>query len=428
MSVKSSLKKAWHSSRLVRPAFWALYRKVNAFNHKNPIGRIYFERRKDRLYNKYFPSLYNARRKEQVDPKKVIFLECVQPKLTENVLLIYDRLEKSGQYTIHRHFLRTNFVYRRQWIRNCTDFLTDLATAKYVFLTEASDVLSSVDLRPETVVCQTWHGCGAFKRFGLSTADYKFGSSRDEMLKHPLYKNYTYVTVSSPEVAWAYVEAMHLQGHEDVVQPVGVSRTDVFFDPEKIRKAYETVYAKFPAARGKKIILYAPTFRGFTASAEAPDKLDVRAFYKALGEDYVLIIKHHQLVRQLPKVPEELKGKFVCDGSRDMDIGDLLMVSDICISDYSSLIFEYSLMERPMLFFAYDLEDYFDWRGFYYPYDEMTPGPVCRTNEELIDYIRHVEERFDRKKVRDFRDRFMRSCDGRSTDRILRMVFGKDIG
>ena len=426
-SLYNSARNIWHKSKIIRPAYWFCYRKVKFALHRNPIGKVYYRHRKDVTYGQYLPSFYNAHREEPIDEKKVIFLEPVQPKVTNNMRLIYDRLQKSGRFTIHEHYLRTNFVYRRQWKKNCAAFLSDLATAKYVFLPEASQVLSCVDMRPETIVVQTWHACGAFKKFGFSTADQLFGASRENQLRHPLNRNYTYVTVSSPDVAWAYVEAMQLQGHEDIVRPIGVSRTDVFFDQHRIGDARRKIYQKFPAARGKKIILYAPTFRGHTGNAEAPDKLDVRAFHETLGEDYVMIIKHHQLVRELPKLPKELEGSFVYDGSRNMDINDLLMVSDICISDYSSLIFEYSLMERPMLFFAYDLEEYFDWRGFYYNYDEMTPGPVCKTNREMIDYIQHIDERFDRQVVRDFRYRFMRSCDGQSTDRIMKLVFGETL-
>ena len=75
-----------------------------------------------------------------------------------------------------------------------------------------------------------------------------------------------------------------------------------------------------------------------------------------------------------------------------------------------------------MLFYAYDLEDYFDWRGFYYNYEELAPGPVVYTNEEIIDWIRHLEERFDRNRVRSFRKRFMNACDGHATERILSLV------
>jgi CDP-ribitol ribitolphosphotransferase len=76
-----------------------------------------------------------------------------------------------------------------------------------------------------------------------------------------------------------------------------------------------------------------------------------------------------------------------------------------------------------MIFFAYDLDDYFDWRGFYYNYDELTPGPVYKTNEEIIDYIEHIDERFDREEVRKFKERFMSACDGHATDRIMEMFF-----
>lgn len=110
------------------------------------------------------------------------------------------------------------------------------------------------------------------------------------------------------------------------------------------------------------------------------------------------------------------------DVTTDLDIDKLLCVSDICISDYSSLIFEYSLFERPMIFYAYDLEDYFDWRGFYYNYDDLTPGPVVTETEEIIDYIQNLDTRFDKEQVHVFREKFMSACDGCATDRIMELV------
>lgn len=110
------------------------------------------------------------------------------------------------------------------------------------------------------------------------------------------------------------------------------------------------------------------------------------------------------------------------DVTTELDIDKLLCVSDVCISDYSSLIFEYSLFERPMIFFAYDLDEYFDWRGFYYNYDELTPGPIVKTTEEIIDYIQHLDTRFNPSQVRAFREKFMSACDGHATDRILELV------
>ena len=109
----------------------------------------------------------------------------------------------------------------------------------------------------------------------------------------------------------------------------------------------------------------------------------------------------------------------------DVSIDDLLCTADACISDYSSIVFEYSLFGRPMVFFAYDLSDYDDWRGFYYSYDEFTPGPVFNTSEEVLDYLVHLDERFDPAKVAAFREKFMCACDGHATDRIMKVVFGE---
>ena len=75
-----------------------------------------------------------------------------------------------------------------------------------------------------------------------------------------------------------------------------------------------------------------------------------------------------------------------------------------------------------MIFFAYDLDEYFDWRGFFYDYDEMTPGPIVKETEQVIDYIKHIEERFDVSEVEAFREKFMSACDGHVTERILNNV------
>ena len=153
--------------------------------------------------------------------------------------------------------------------------------------------------------------------------------------------------------------------------------------------------------------------------AKAPDQLDLSAMKEALGKDYVLLIKHHPVIKKRPELSKEVKG-FAFDVSDTCTIEDLICISDLCISDYSSLIYEYSLMDRPMIFFAYDLEEYGDWRGFYYDYEELTPGPVVRTTKELLSVIE--EDRFDLERIRAFREKFMSACDGHATERLLTYI------
>lgn len=370
------------------------------------------------------PGIYRKYARKPVDEKKVVFFEVRLAELTNSFQTLYKAVTAMNTFDVHTHFLRLTFVSRKQYDRNCVEFVKDIATAKYIFADEASNVLSCVPMRPETIVTQTWHGCGAFKKFGFSTADLIFGLNREQQLKYPFYKNYTYVTLSSPEVAWAYEEAMNLSDRPEILKATGISRTDVFFDEKFIANAFEKLHIQMPQSQGKKVILYAPTFRGRVAHGQAPDKLDIRMFKEALGEEYVLLIKQHPLVRVRPEVPEDCR-EFAMDVTDSMAIDDLLCVSDICISDYSSLVFEYSLFERPMIFFAYDKAEYDDWRGFYYDYDEMTPGPICTENEEMLDYIQHLDTRFDRQQVINFKYKFMRSCDGHATERILDLVMGR---
>ena len=230
--------------------------------------------------NFIFPLVYKKAAKKPVDPNKVVFIELRLPSLSNSFKVIYDELVSKYDFTVHTHFF-LNVAFRRNvYMRRATDMLRDIATAKYVFMNEGSNCIGSIDVRPETKITQLWHGCGAFKKFGLSTADLIFGASRKEQLKHPFNRNYSLVTISSPEVAWAYEEAMNLSEHKEVIQATGSSRTDVFYDDEFIKNAYETLYEIVPQAKGKKVILYAPTFRGRVARAKTSNMFNIEMFYE----------------------------------------------------------------------------------------------------------------------------------------------------
>ncbi|MBQ4208506.1 MAG: CDP-glycerol glycerophosphotransferase family protein [Clostridia bacterium] len=372
-----------------------------------------------------FPHVYKKHAAAPVDERKVVFVELRLPKLTNSFKVLYDTLYREYDFDLHCHFLRNTYVTRRQYRKNVKAMLADIATAKYVFFDEATNVNGCFKMRPETVVTQLWHGCGAFKKFGFSTADAIFGATRKEMEKYPFNRNYTRVTVSSPEVVWAYEEAMQYSHESGVVQPLGSSRTDIFYDQKVIDRAYRNLYALMPQAKGKKVILYAPTFRGRVARATTPRVLIPEFMKYVLGDEYVLLFKHHPLVRKRPKITDYC-ADFAMDVTDTMTIEDLLCVADVCISDYSSLVFEYSLFEKPMIFLAHDLEDFFDWRGFYYDYSELAPGPIVQNTTGVIDYILHLEERFDRARVHEFRRKFMSACDGHATERIMEDAFGKE--
>lgn len=373
-----------------------------------------------------YPRLYKKYSAKEIDNGKVVFIEVRMSEISDNFRYIYDELNNNYSYKISTHFLHMSFSRWREYEQFCKKMVIDVADAKYVFLNDSSNVFSCLPLRKETVVTQLWHACGAFKKFGMSIAELKFGDDKKTLDKYPYHGNYTHVTVSSPEVVWAYEEAMNLRHEEKIVKPVGISRTDIFYDPEMKKRAFDRLYSVFPQAKGKKIILYAPTFRGRVASAKTPDNFDMQMMKEELKSEYVMLFKHHPFVKKRPVI-DNVFSDFAKDVTEEMSIEDLLFVSDICISDYSSLVFEYSLFERPMIFFAYDLEDYFDWRGFYYKYDEFVPGPICRSGQEVLACIKAVETDFDKGIVTQFKEKYMSACDGHATERIMKLVMGDSL-
>ena len=386
--------------------------------------RLFAHRRaKDFLCGWLYPHAYAKQAASKpVDPKKVIFVESKLGAMPDSFTLIWERLNEIGGFELKYTTLGAKSVGLAKYTQNSYELVKDMADAAYVFLCDANDIVSSVPLRPETKIVQLWHACGAFKKWGMSTGEKKFGADQADIRRHPYYGNLSLVTVSAPEVEWAYREAMLLEDTPDVVQAVGVSRTDVFFDRAFLQEAASTVRQAVPKIDGRKIILYAPTFRGHVKSAAGPDQLDIAAMRAALGDDYALLIKHHPYVTNPPEIPagcEDFAFEITKSG---LPIDKLLATADVCITDYSSIVFEYSLFKRPIAFFAYDLADYDDWRGFYYDYDELTPGPVFQDTEPLVHWIESLEHGFDDTEIAAFRERFMSACDGHSTERILRKI------
>ena len=129
-----------------------------------------------------------------------------------------------------------------------------------------------------------------------------------------------------------------------------------------------------------------------------------------------MIMKLHPFIKDSIKITEENR-RFIIDLSSEREINDLLFVSDILITDYSSVCFEYSLLNRPMIFFTYDLEEYIESRDFYYPFESFVPGPIVRSTEEIIDVIKN--NHFDFSEIEKFENKFFSHLDGNSTKRVV---------
>jgi CDP-ribitol ribitolphosphotransferase len=148
--------------------------------------------------------------------------------------------------------------------------------------------------------------------------------------------------------------------------------------------------------------------------------IDYEKLYKLCrNKNYYFIFKVHPFVDEKAIIPEHCKN-YMMDASSIREINDLLFITDILITDYSSTCFEFALFDRPMLFFAYDLEEYIATRDFYYDYTEFVPGKICRSTEELVTAIENQD--YEIEKVNEFRHRFFDDVDGKSTDRVIDQI------
>ena len=193
---------------------------------------------------------------------------------------------------------------------------------------------------------------------------------------------------------------------------------DEYLNPEYKKATVEKLYSEYPMCKGKEVILFAPTYRGKNkATAHYPYELiDFDKLYNLCGDRYVVLFKMHPWVAEGVPIPEEYKDKFV-DVGKYPNINDLFYFTDLLITDYSSNIFEYSLMKKPMLFFAFDEIQYSFSRGFHRDYEESAPGKIVHTFDELLKAI--ANEDYDYEKVQKYVDLHFDYIDSGASDRVI---------
>jgi CDP-ribitol ribitolphosphotransferase len=251
-------------------------------------------------------------------------------------------------------------------------------------------------------VIQLWHAGGALKRFGYDAEDDIPGGYRGKV-----YKNYDLVTVSSEQVIKYFASAMHLP--ESCFVPWGLSRTDCFFDKDYCSRIRESFYKRYPGACGKKIVLWAPTFRGNAGDPRVIGAADIDRAAELTKKDYFMIRSLHPHMRE-----KESADAFFC-------AEELLVVADILITDYSSILFDFLLFGRPVIRFTPDYGEYCRDRGFYMPYESLPGRQVC-DGGELEAAIRSAGDEYDAGAARSIRDYAMGACDGKATSRVIRYI------
>lgn len=356
--------------------------------------------------------------------KVIFFIAKLLPVSKNNVLLVSNKISKLDatfmpiyQTIKQKHPEKSVKAYMKMQPEenHAMYYLTyfwNLGRAKYVFLDDYYYQLYSIRMRKDAEVIQLWHAAGAFKRFGHSSLGFKDSISLDFETK--AHQNYTTSVISSSDLKPIYAEAFHMD--ETKIEAFGLPRLWKLFDQDYKEFRLDYFQKMYPLLKGKKVITYAPTFRGNSEERKSFQlELDLREMKKSLGEEYVVVIKLHPLVSVETQVPEDL-ADFVLDFS-GIEMNDVLIVTDILITDYSSVIYDYSILNRPIIFYAYDLDAYSLERNFYQDYLKFVPGPVVSTTEETIKVIQ--ENQIMTGKLQDFADKAFEYHDGNAATRII---------
>lgn len=357
-----------------------------------------------------------------IKENRVLFLSDVRKEIGEgNLAYIYNYLpEKYEKIT----FFKADRSVRRSLIEKIK-LMYNLSVSKYILLDDFSASTAYMKVRANQDLIQLWHGPGAYKKFGHSRA--KEGGDLENRIVHPGYKRYTKVIASSEDIRPCYAEAFSVDIKK--VKATGFPRTDLFFNKKEMNKKIERIRKKYPFFKDKKIILFAPTYRGVKVKDAYYDfdKINLDKIYNKFKNDYVFLFKWHPALEVNLK-----KGKvegydlskykdFYYDLSDERDINDLLLVADILITDYSSVIFDWAFLNKPIIYFAYDSEEYKNGRGLYFDFDEYIYGPVAETTDELIKAIKKEDLCLNKRKK--FMKKHLGACDGNSTKKTYEWIF-----
>ncbi|MBB3130939.1 CDP-glycerol glycerophosphotransferase [Paenibacillus rhizosphaerae] len=361
----------------------------------------------------------------------VVFYESYHGKsMNDNPYAIFSNLINNPRFSgfIHVWALNENNPYSDAYRENKNVIFVKVGSRPYLkYLTSAKYLINNVTFptyfqkRSEQIYLNTWHGTP------LKTLGKDMGG---EIGQHKnIQRNFLqadYILSPNRFTSNVLIESHDLKGiYPGIIVEEGYPRIDLTF--RKMNPFIKSYLSKIfgEDISRKKIVLYAPTWRGEVGKTQ--NKVDeikkyILAIKSSLPEDFILILKVHTLVYKFIKNDTELQGICIPDW---LDTNELLAATDVLITDYSSIFFDFLVTDKPIIFFMYDKEEYLQSRGLYIKESEL-PGPICTEIEELGDVLNQIEEVGNtfKEQYLSFKLKFCRHEDGEVSNRIAQVIVG----
>lgn len=404
--------------------------KIKIIVEKN----YYLNKYSRKLYVSLNKLKYNIKySKNEVDDKIILFesynarnISCTPKRILE----IMSNDEKFNNYKLIVS-VRDDEKYKKLYSQknihfvkyNSNEYYTCLSKAKYLFVN--SRLPKYVTIKKEQVYIQCWHGT-PLKRLGADIIDN--GRNGIERLEDTIEsyinegKRISYFLSPSKYASDKFCTAFCLDklNKSDCLLEIGYPRNDFLTNISKIE--INALKDKYAIDKSKKTILYAPTWRDNEYSAKDGYThklaLDIEKLQKQIGNDFQILLRSHYFISSI--FDTNKYDDFIIDVSKIDDINELYVISDMLITDYSSVFFDYSILKKPILFYMYDKKIYEDSiRGFYLNLDEL-PGAIIETEQDLYENI--ISPKFDIGVHNKFIDKFCYLDDGQAGERLINMV------
>ncbi|MCQ2470580.1 MAG: CDP-glycerol glycerophosphotransferase family protein [Clostridia bacterium] len=362
-----------------------------------------------KIYYAYYR--FNARFCRRGKPK-ILFMSDQNNYMGTNEEALYKRMLERGLDSQYRFtFSFREAVTQHYSILSWFKLIKLIGQAHTIVLDDHAPIFEWLNAGEYSKVIQLWHAGAGFKSSGYSRWGHNGGPA-----PFGAHRQITYGVAGSRKVAHFFAEIWGINNEN--VLPTGLPRMDEYQDPNHRKETVKALYETFPIAVGKKVILFAPTYRGKNKTdAHYPyELLDFDRLYEFCGDEYVVIFKMHPWVSHGAPIKEEYKDKFV-DAGPLANINDIFYITDLLITDYSSNIYEYSLMRKPILFFAFDKIPYSFSRGFHRDYDLYTPGKIVENFDEMLEAIANKD--FEIEKLYEYIDEQFDYFDSNASDRII---------
>lgn len=345
------------------------------------------------------PLVYELNRYQPVDDNLVIVADSKTDGIPFSLQSMHKELQrhKFNILNLCCDYSKLSLIGK---LNKSIQFMRYYAQAKYVFICDYFLPVSSCRKKADTTVIQLWHASGLQKKFGYDAED-DLGSL---LFVRPT-KNFDFVSVSAE--CMREVIAKNWRLPLDKIQALGTSRSDVFFEEGYADNCRRKFYSLYPEAKGKKVILWAPSFRGNGSDADICGFDGILKLKESLSREYYFIIKLHP----------HLQKKYKMDNC-EMNTEELYPVTDILITDYSSVFYDFLLFGKKVIFYVPDYEEYRRKRGLYIEYREEFSFPIVCKPDKLLEVIQDYSY-INNQKTMKYKKKFIINNDGQASKRII---------